>query len=948
MRAGGLLLEREAVLAAAAGVVQEVRAGRRGVLFVVGEAGLGKTTCLGQAATLAGSGVRVGWGRGDVMEASLPFGVFSAALGAVGFEDLLAPLGQAGVGDVRAARFYRVLHWLQQVTHPLLLVLDDLHWADPDSLALLSFVCRRLAGLPVAVLAALRPWPPPAHELAEALVYDGHASLQRLAPLSEQAAATLLGARSAGAVAEAQSRALAALCGGNPLLLEQVAASLTRQQPAGGLARVGGAIGAEGIVLTRFAGLPPAALRVARAASVLGTRFCPAVAVNVAQVAQRQAGAALEALCASGLVHATTATMAEFVHPLFCQSLYHDMAAPVRAGLHARAFTALCEHGLEAEAVEHAIRGDLIGDQAAIAVVERAGRAALAAGALGTAVEHLRAAVRLAGSRAAPALSLALGEALVVGGHPAEAIAVYEQLRLRADLDPADRVQTLRMLGRAQFLTTGQDHASEPFAQAAALAETCGGTTLAELLLGEETLGLATLGPTHSLPLARRAYELTRTGPGSLRHHAAGVWGLVLLLTADPAGLTACDTLAREVTTESGELTEVRWGYGPLAACAFAGLFTERFADADHALALALAAAERIGAVEAAAWHMIIKALLATRQGQLAEALTWVERASPVAELIPYRQGSAGYVKAEILLLTGRLGECTDLCQRIEPTAAARRHSFALLRLWHVRAQLLHDAGDHASACALYDQILQLTIRMGIAEPCAVPWARHALISYLASQRFDDARRVIDWLERGAARLPCRWPRIAAATGQAALAEACGDWQAAHRQYQAALVLHQQVELPVDHIETLLGYGSFLRRRGQVIQARPHLAHALEIAEKCQATWLADQARQELAIAGGRRRRAKDNPTQLTTQEQRVARLAAAGQSNKAIAAQLFLSTKTIEYHLAQVYTKLGITSRRQLMTGHHDLGPTQPPASHRPGQNRISPHVPCGGAGRA
>jgi ATP/maltotriose-dependent transcriptional regulator MalT len=381
--------------------------------------------------------------------------------------------------------------------------------------------------------------------------------------------------------------------------------------------------------------------------------------------------------------------------------------------------------------------------------------------------------------------------------------------------------------------------------------------------------------------------------------------------------LAACDTVAREVMSEPGELPEVRWGYGPLAAFAFASLFTERFADADHALAIALTAAKRIGATEAAAWHMIIKALLATRQGRLADALTWVERASPVAELIPYRQGSAGYVKAEILLLTGRLAECADWYRRIEPTAAARRHSFALLRLWHVRAQLLHDAGDHAGACALYDQIMQLTTQMGIAEPCAVPWARHALISYLASERFDDARRVIDWLDRGVARLPCRWPRIAAAIGRAGLAETGGNSEVADNHYQQALDLHRQVELPVEHIETLLGYGTFLRRRGQPTQARPHLAQALEIAEKCEATWLAHQARAELAIAGGRRRRANKDPTQLTEQEQRVARLAAAGHSNKAIAGQLFLSAKTIDHHLVQVYTKLGITSRRQLMTSH-------------------------------
>ncbi len=918
---GGQLLEREAVLAAIADLLDRARAGRGGALFVRGEAGLGKTTCLDQATALAAPVLRVGVGRGDVMEASLPFGLLTSVLDAIGFRDVFTtPAVGAGFGDVRAARFYRVLSWLQDITDPVLLALDDLHWADPDSLALLSFLCRRLAGLPVAVLGTLRPWPPAADELAGALAYDSLATVQRLVPLSEDAAARLLAIRVGGPVPDAVSRAAAGMCAGNPMLLEQVAASLRQRGQADALIGAGTTVGAGGIVLTRFAGLPAEALDTARAASVLGTRFRPAVATALAGVHGQQTEAALSALCRSGLVHAETATMAAFVHPVFGQSLYDDLAVPVRARLHGRAFTVLCEHGLEAEAVEHAIRADLVGDQAAISVVERAGRTAMAAGALGTAAEHLRAAVRLAGDQANPSLFLALGEALVVGGRPAEAIEVYERLRRRADLGTTDRVQTLRMLGRAQFLTAGQDQATGLFAEAATLAEACGETTLAELLLGEEVLGLATLGPTHSLPLAARAYDLTRAAPGPLRRRAAGVWGLVALLTGDPAGLTACAGSAGELLTESAESPEELSGYGPLAAFAFAGIFTERFADAEHALTVALATADRIGATEAAAWHMIIKAILAVRQGRLTEALTWVDRASPVAELIPYRQGSAGYVKAEVLLLMGRLAECADWCQRIEPTAATRRHSYALLRLWHVRAQLRHDAGDHAGACGLYEQILQLTTRMGIAEPCAVPWARHALISYLAGDRPEDARRVIDWLERGAARLPCRWPRIAAAIGRAGFAEIGGNTEAADKHYQDALAQHQHVELPVEHVETLLGYGTFLRRCGQPAQARPHLAQALGIAEKCAAHRLADQARTELAIAGGRRRRVSEHPPRLTAQEQRVARLAAAGHSNKVIAGQLFLSAKTVEYHLTQIYTKLGITSRRQLMTGHYDV----------------------------
>lgn len=496
---------------------------------------------------------------------------------------------------------------------------------------------------------------------------------------------------------------------------------------------------------------------------------------------------------------------------------------------------------------------------------------------------------------------------------------MYERLCSHAELNQVDRVQTLRMLSRALFVTAEHDQAIQRFREAATVAEACGETAVAEVLLGDLVSFLFTLGPTHSLPLAATAYELTRSASGPLRRQATAAWGLVALLTGDPAGLAACDAAVGELITESAEPPEVRWGHGPLGAFALAALFAERFSEAGHALDVVLATAERIGAAEARATHLIIKAVLAARQGRLVDALAGVDQASPLAELMPYRKGSAGFIKAEVLLLMGRLVECADLCRRTESIATAQQQSYVLLRLWHVRAQLRHRAGDHAGACALYARIEELTTRIGIAEPCAVPWARHALLSYIAGDRLDDARRVIDWLERGAAQLPCRWPRIAAATGRAALAEAGGDFEAADQHYQAALTLHEHVELPVEYIETLICYGTFLRRRGQPVRARPYLAEALTIAEKCEATWLADQAHDELAVAG-RRRRAREDPTRLTAQEQRVARLTAAGHSNKAIAGRLSLSTKTIEYHLAQVYTKLGITSRRQLMTGHYEI----------------------------
>ena len=919
---GGQPLEREALLAAVTGLLDGVRAGRGAALFVVGEAGLGKTTSLSQARVLAAPAVRVGLGRGDVMETSLPFGVLAAALGAVGNHDLVAsPPGDAGANEVRAARFYAVLHWLEHTTGPVLLALDDLHWADPDSLALLSFLCRRLDGLPVAVMGTLRPWPPAAHELIGALAHDGDARVQRLAPLSAQASAVVLATRLGRPVTPTVADGAAALCAGNPLLLEQVAAAVSAPgSQAGALMGADAAIGAEGILLARFAGLPPEALRVARAASVLGTRFRPALA-EVAGLDERQAEAALSALCRSGLVRADTDTTAAFVHPLFGQSLYHDLAAPVRVRQHARAFSVLCAHGLEAEAAEHAIRADLLGDPAAITVIERAGRAALATGALGTAVEHLRAAVRLAGDRASPALLLALGDGLQASGRHGKAIQVYERLRIRADLGPDERVQILRMLGRALFFTGAHEQAIQRFAEAAALAETCcSEITVAEVLLDDAVTSYLILGPSHSLPRAARAYELTRGFAGPLRRQATAAWGFLALLGGDPAGLAACEAAAADLTEGSAELAELFWGVGPLSLLALAAQYTERFADAEHALAGALGPANRVGAPVATVVYLALRAGLATRQGRLSDAMAIAEHVSASAELTRYGEVIAIFGRLESLLAFGRLAECAELCQRAEALASARGQSYPLLHLWHMRARLLHEAGDRAGACELYARIEQVTNRLGIAEPCAVPWGRHAVVAYLASDRPDDARRVIDWLECGAARLPCRWPRIAAATGRALLAEADGDPETAEKHHQAALDLHEQVELPLEHIETLLSYGSFLRRRGQRARARPLLAQALKIAEKCGATWLADQAHGELTVAGGRRGRTCEDPTRLTAQEQRVARLAAAGHSNNAIAAQLSLSSKTIEYHLAQVYLKLGINSRRQLMTGHHNL----------------------------
>jgi hypothetical protein len=207
------LYEREAAVAAVRRLLDLAFAGRGGALFVIAPAGLGKSSVLQMAVAQAGGRFDVRTGSGDAVETSLPYGLIGQVLGG---EDERAVPGTAG--DLTAAsRFYDDLRRIRQAAadRPLLLALDDLHWADPDSLTFLHLLCRRAPVLPLAIVATARPWPGPALSVAEQLAVRGLADIQRLVPLTDTAARDLLRDRF-GDLGEAADRVVAA-CDGNPL-----------------------------------------------------------------------------------------------------------------------------------------------------------------------------------------------------------------------------------------------------------------------------------------------------------------------------------------------------------------------------------------------------------------------------------------------------------------------------------------------------------------------------------------------------------------------------------------------------------------------------------------------------------------------------------------------------------------------------------------------------------
>jgi DNA-binding CsgD family transcriptional regulator len=920
MTVSGGLLERDGVTSAVAGLVDAVLAGRAGALFVSGEPGLGKTAVLGYGRELAdAAGLRVGFGRGHPMEGALPFGVLVQVLDSLGGHGMLRE-DQPGFahGDDRASRFFGVLRWLERRDgQPSLLVIDDLHWADADSLALAVFLCRRMSSLRAGLLASLRPWPTAAMEAALGLAEESCARVERLVPLTAAAAAALLETRVGRPVPAEVSRRAERLCAGNPLLLEQLAIAIGRGERIPDAGGAGPGVAGADLLLSRFAGLPAAGMRCARAAAVLGTRFLPGIAALVAGLDGDQVDIALESLGHSGLIEDGPEGEAGFVHPLFRQALYDDLGAAMRARLHGRAFAIFASRGLDAPAAEHAIQANLSGDMDAVAVLERAGRAARRSGAREVAMARLDAAVAMAAGRPSADLLLAQAETLLAGGRADRAAAVCQGLQGRPELPVSARVQAGWVLGRALVMTGAHDQAHAAFCEAADLAQAEDPAAAVEVLLNAAFASMLTAGPVRALPVASRARELAGSLGAELRIRADAQWGEIALQAGDPAGMAAAEPDAPwlgpgESPWWDADVPALAAGWSLINSFAHSALLVERLAEADRAFTTVRAAADQANDPLAIGMLAIGHGYALTRMGRLDEALASVRLGRSLVDLVPLMDSWSAVGLAYIQLYRGNLDDSAEWCQRALASATARGERNALLFAWDVLGHRRLREGAADQACEHYARLEATVHQMGLAEPCLPPWPRHAISAYTAAGRITDAERVLSWLDRCGQKLPCRFPRIAAAASRARLAEAHGDRHAARDRFREALALHQQVDLPVDHAETLLDYGAFLRRSGQPTQARQVLAQAIDAAQTAHAGWLAGLAHAELRVAGGRRRH--PGAPGLTPQEGRVAALAATGAGNSQIARQLSLSVSTVETHLERIYAKFGIHSRHELI----------------------------------
>lgn len=474
--AGWPLLERDAEVGALADAVAAARAGRGGVVLVRAAAGLGKTRLLGAASQLARAGdMTVLQASGSVLERDFPFGValrlFQGRLRAApederarlleGSAALAGPMllgGQAVEQALAAgseASLVHALHWLVvnlSAERPLLLVVDDLHWADAQSIRLLVQLAARVEELGVVVVGAMRPREPGSQtELLAQLTASANVRVVAPGALSEVASAELVRGRAPRT--DAFVRACVEETGGNPLLLSELLRALAADGVAGTDADVERvrAIGPEAVahsVAATLARLGPDCAALAVAVAVLAADTELDVAAALSGLDHAAASRAAAALQDAGLLD--DAASLRFRHPLLRRAVYERPAPAARAALHREAARLLLTRAAPHDVASHLVLTHGAGEAWAVDVLRAAAREASALAGHAAAARLLRRALAEPPDDAdRPAV---LAEAALAAAHAADDDAVPA---LRAAIDAAAddgaRARLWLALSRTQF-----------------------------------------------------------------------------------------------------------------------------------------------------------------------------------------------------------------------------------------------------------------------------------------------------------------------------------------------------------------------------------------------------------------------------------------------------------------------------------------------------------------
>ncbi len=901
----GQLVGRQRELAKLAGLLK----GGSRVARVGGEPGIGKSRLLQAFADHArAEGWSVAWGQAAEFEREVPFGVFVDALAdrfpdvRLG-EDVIALLRHvfpdAGPGaelvDVERYRLHRAVRSLLAAERNLVLVLDDIHWADDGSVELLDHLLRHPldTGLVVVVAHRARQLPPRLQRALAGAERQGTAESLVLGPLSAEEAGELLGAPAAE-----QYR----VCGGNPFYLKA-------------FARGGWKAGTPeaDVLAAELAMLSEEELTVARAAAVAGDVFEPGLVAAVAGL--NDVSDVLDRLAARDLVRpAGVPGRLAYRHPLLRGVVYHGAGEGWRREAHGRVAEALRDQGVSAALRAHHVeRSARPGDEAAIGVLIEAAVATMGTTPAATA-RWVGVALGLMTEEPGTERRLMLlglrAKALGVTGQFSESRDVLHEVLRLMPAEPAEpRAQVAGFCAMIERLLGEHAEARELLQrELAGLADPDGAAAV--LLKQELTSGRLVGGDfTQARAWSKEALRAAR-GVADRPLLAAAIG----LRVADSyiEGAIEPDTFA--LLDEGAELLDALVD-GDLArhlqAAVWIGwseLFLERYDAAQRHLERGLGLARATGQNHLVTYLLIAQGTTYSLLGRLSEAAARFDDALETAVLTGSDELRT-MALSQLCWITAWQGDL-DRAQRLGEEAV---ESAGAITDWFsatahgMLAQTRLYAGDPAGCLEIL-----LAAGGGPELPAFDPLSRVAWFELLAEAgwvagRHDDAA---EWAER--ARVQASAFGLDLRTGFAQLAQAVArQGECPIAEARAAAFSFARSGDRVDAGRAHLLAGVLLGEQGRVEQAREELGRAKGLFAACGADLFHARAlREERRVnARGRRRRDADR-NELTNRELEVARLVGTGMTNRQIAEQLFLSPRTVEVHLSRILAKLDVQAR--------------------------------------
>jgi DNA-binding CsgD family transcriptional regulator/tetratricopeptide (TPR) repeat protein len=894
--------------------VATVRAGRSQVLVLRGEAGVGKSALVDYLVGSA-AGCRIARAVGVESEMELAFaGLHQLCAPMLGHLDRLpGPQRDAlsvafglstGSAPDRFLVGLAVLSLLAEVAEeqPLVCVVDDAQWLDQVSAQTLAFVARRLLAERVALVFAVRE-----PVLGPLVALVGLPELV-IRGLRDGDAHALLASVVPGRLDDRVRDRIVAETRGNPLALLELPRGLTAAELAGGFGRPDArplSSQIEQSFLRRIESLPVATRRLLLAAAAEPVGDVPVLR----RVAERlsigpDAAAAAEA---AGLIE--IGVRVRFRHPLVRSAAYRAADPGDRREVHRALAEATDPESDPDRRAWHRAHAAVEPDEVVAGELERSADRAQGRGGIAAAVAFLVRATELTPD---PALRAARALAAAQATFEAAAPDAANELLTVAEIGPLDPLQRARLERlRVQIVFArrrGSDAAPLLLAAAERLGQLDGGLARETYL---EALGAAIFGGRfNGHGGVREAAEAARAAPPAQQPPRP----IDFLLDGVAARFTegyvdgvpklrhALQAFRQETLRSKEDITRWLWLAYPIAQEAFVHELWDD--EAWHELATrAVRLAREAGALTALPIGLVYRAGVHLHAGEFTTASALIEE----ADAITAATGNAPVMYTSLVLVAWRGEEAValELIEADVRDASARGEGRVLGMAGYVTAVLYNGLGRYEAALAAARRACEHE-DLGFFG-----WTLAELVEAAArSDAHEDAAEALRQLEERTRAAGTDWALGVQARSRALLSED----QAADGLYREAIERLTRTRMTVHLARAHLVYGEWLRRENRRRDAREQLRIAHEMLHRFGAEAFAERARRELQATGESvRQRTAEPRAVLTTQEAQIARLAGEGLTNSEIGAELFISPRTVEWHLRKVFTKLDVDSRNKL-----------------------------------